>query len=103
MSTAELDAGARRSHAHSFVPDIIRDSNLNLGKVFLNLLLHHVLYEDPAFTLKLAVSAVHDTQDTLAQGLLHLPHQAPDLVDKLDFYVITKTTVGLRMCVAVKL
>jgi hypothetical protein len=61
------------------------------------------LYEHPAFTLKLAVSSVHDTQDTLTQGLLHLPHQAPDRIDEFGFDVVTETTVSLGLCVAVKL
>lgn len=66
-------------------------------------MLHHLLYKDPAFALELSVAAVDDTQDTLPQCLLHLSHEAADLVDQLGLDVVSETAVRLGAGVAVEL
>lgn len=92
-----------RSHTHTLIANVIRHRDFDLGQVLLHLLLHHLLHKDPAFALKLPVSAVDDTQNALPQRLLHLPHEAADLVDQLGLDVVSEAAVCLRAGVAVEL
>ena len=93
-STTQLCGRLRCSDADTLISNIVRHRDLDLRQVLLHFLLHHALHEDPALALKLAVSTVHDTEDALAQCLLHLPHEAADLVDKLGLDVVSKTAVA---------
>ncbi|KAK6706796.1 hypothetical protein SNK04_007813 [Fusarium graminearum] len=102
ISTTKVPS-SRRSNTNTLISDIVRHRDLDLGQVLLHLLLHHVLYKHPTLTLKLAMTTVHYTKDTLAQRLLHLSYKTADLVDELRLDVISKTPVCRAPSVAVQL
>jgi hypothetical protein len=83
----------RRSNANTLIANIIRHRDLDLGQILLHLLLHHVLHKHPTLALKLAMSTVHNTQDTLAQRLLDFSDKTADLIDELRLDVVTETPV----------
>ncbi|TKW54847.1 hypothetical protein CTA1_3976 [Colletotrichum tanaceti] len=99
----ELRAGRRRTDADVLVADVVRHVDLDLGEVLLHLLLDNVLHKDPALALKLAVAAVDDAEDALAQRLLYLADEAADLVEQLDLDVVPEAAVRVAAGVAVEL
>lgn len=53
------------------------------------------MHKDPTLALELAMAAVHDAQDALAQHLLHFAHEAADLADQLSLNIFAEPAVRL--------
>lgn len=96
VPAAKLRARRRRANTDALVADIVGYRDLDLGEVFLYLLLHHALDNDPRLALKFAVPAVHYPQNTLAERLLHLFNQVTDLADELRFEIVADPAIRLR-------
>ncbi|RBQ71176.1 hypothetical protein VDGD_21489 [Verticillium dahliae] len=90
-----LGSRRRSTDADALVANVVRHGDLDLGQVLLHLLLDHLLHKDPALLLKLAVAAVDDAEDALAQRLLDLAHEAADLVEQLRLDVVAEAAVPL--------
>ena len=78
----------RVADTDTLVSDVIGNVDVDIGQKLLHLDLHHILDKDPAGALKLAVPSVHNTQNALAEHLLHLSHQSADLVNEFGLDIV---------------